>query len=121
MPVGRMLLAMEGQELRRQGKPPAQFYVWTGRSGPFDLLLTPDVFAPTHTSHEIAEGLVVNPGDTVIDVGAGSGVLSFVAARLGAHRVCGTDVNRKVASVARANAERLGLYDRVELRQGNLF
>jgi SAM-dependent methyltransferase len=108
-----MLLFVEQLEIRE--------YLWTGRGGPFDLLLTPDVFAPTHTSREMAEGLVVNPGDTVIDVGAGSGVLSFVAARLGAKRVYGTDVNRKAVTVARENAERLRLADRVEIREGSLF
>jgi hypothetical protein len=96
-------------------------YVWTGRGGPFGLLLTPDVFAPTHTSREMAEGLVVAPGDTVIDVGAGSGVLSFVAARLGAKMVYGTDVNGKAVNVATENAARLGLADRVEIREGSLF
>jgi len=96
-------------------------YVWTGRGGPFGLLLTPDVFAPTHTSREMAEGLVVAAGDTVIDVGAGSGVLSFVAALLGAGKVYGTDVNGKAVAVARRNATRLGLADRVEMRQGSLF
>ena len=102
-------------------KEEAHEYLWTGRGGPFDLLLTPGVFAPTHVSREMAEGLVVNPGDTVIDVGAGSGVLSFVAARLGAGMVYGTELNRTAVTVARQNAQRLGLSDRVEIREGNLF
>ena len=102
-------------------EPNDREYIWTGRSGPFDLLLTPDVFAPTHTSREMAEGLLVNAGDTVIDIGAGSGVLSFVAARLGVGKVYGTDVNAKAVCVARENARRLGLADRVEIREGSLF
>jgi release factor glutamine methyltransferase len=96
-------------------------YVWDGRSGPFTLLLDDSVFAPTHTSREVAEGLVVNPGETVIDVGCGSGVLSFVAARLGAAKVYGTDVNPTGVAFARRNSERLGLQDVVEVREGNLF
>ena len=98
-----------------------RLFTWKGRRGPFDLLLTDRVFAPTHTSMEVAEGLMVNPGDTVIDVGSGSGVLSFVAALLGASRVYGTEVNHDAVDLARRNAERLGLEDRVEFRGGSLF
>ena len=79
-------------------------FTWEGRGGPFTILLAPGVFAPTRTSFEMAEGIRINPGDTVIDVGSGSGVLSFVAARLGAARVFGTDVNPKAIEMARRNA-----------------
>lgn len=98
-----------------------QEFVWTGRGGPFELLLSEQVFAPTHTSREMAEGIQVDPGDVVIDVGAGSGVLSFVAARLGAAKVYGSEVNRRAVALARHNAERLGLAERVEFREGSLF
>jgi methylase of polypeptide subunit release factors len=94
---------------------------WTGRTGPFDFRVNPGVFAPTHTSRTIAEALEVQPGDTVIDVGCGSGVLSFVAARLGAHRVIGCDISEEAVEVARRNAAELGLDDRVEFRVGSLF
>jgi SAM-dependent methyltransferase len=96
-------------------------YVWKGRGGPFSILLDDRVFAPTHTSREVAAGLVVNPGETVIDVGAGSGVLSFVAAKLGAARVFGTEVEPHSIAVATHNAERLGLGDRISFRLGSLF
>ncbi|HYT30097.1 MAG TPA: 50S ribosomal protein L11 methyltransferase [Actinomycetota bacterium] len=96
-------------------------YTWQGRGGPFTLLLGGNVFVPTRTSFEVADGLTINPGETVIDVGCGSGVLSFVAARLGAGKVYGTEVNPESVEFARRNAERLGLADRVEVREGNLF
>jgi release factor glutamine methyltransferase len=96
-------------------------YTWEGRGGPFTILLGPGVFAPTFTSREVAEGLVVNEGDTVIDVGCGSGVLSFVAARLGAGRVYGTDTNPRAIQLARRNAAMLGLDRSVDLRAGSLF
>lgn len=96
-------------------------HVWHGREGPFTILVSDEVFAPTHTSIEVAESLTVHPGETVIDVGSGSGVLSFVAARLGAGCVYGTDVNGVAVELSRRNAERLGLSDRVEFREGNLF
>ncbi len=94
---------------------------WKGRTGPFTIAVNPGVFAPTHTSRTIAEALEIEPGDTVIDVGCGSGVLSFVAARLGAGRVVGCDISGEAIEVARKNAERLGLSDRVEFRVGSLL
>jgi methylase of polypeptide subunit release factors len=94
---------------------------WTGRTGPFEFRVNPGVFAPTHTSRTIAEALEVEPGDTVIDVGCGSGVLSFVAAKLGAHRVIGCDISEEAIAVARRNATDLGLEDTCEFRVGSLF
>jgi methylase of polypeptide subunit release factors len=94
---------------------------WTGRTGPFEFRVNPGVFAPTHTSRTIAEALEVGPNDTVIDVGCGSGVLSFVAARLGAGRVVGCDISEEAVEVARLNAKHLGLEDRCEFRVGSLF
>ena len=61
---------------------------WKGRTGPFPLLLGPGVFSPTATSKTLAEVMEIRPGDTVIDVGCGSGVLAFVAARSPAPATC---------------------------------
>jgi SAM-dependent methyltransferase len=96
-------------------------YEWKGRTGPFVLRLTPSVFVPTHTSRLVAEALEVNPEETVIDVGCGSGVLSFVAARLGAARTFGTDIDVEAVRVATENARSLGLAHRTEFRAGNLL
>lgn len=94
---------------------------WKGRTGPFSLRLGPGVFHPTHTSRTLADALEVGSGDTVIDVGCGSGVLSFVAARLGARRVVGCDISAEAIAVARGNATDLGLDDRTEFREGSLL
>ncbi len=94
---------------------------WKGRTGPFTIEVDPSVFAPTTTSRTLADALEIEPGDVVIDVGCGSGVLSFVAARLGAGRVIGVDLSPEAVEVAARNAEALGLSDRVEFRVGNLL
>jgi SAM-dependent methyltransferase len=92
-----------------------------GATGPFSLLLSPTVFAPTSTSKILAAAMEIPPGATVLDIGCGSGVLTFVAARLGAGRVIGCDSSPEAVADARRNAERLGLADRTEFRVGNLL
>ncbi|HEX6262680.1 MAG TPA: 50S ribosomal protein L11 methyltransferase [Actinomycetota bacterium] len=94
---------------------------WRGRTGPFTIRLAPRVFPPSRTSMLVAETIEIEPGETVIDVGCGSGVLSFVAARLGAARVYGTDVVPEAVEVATENARALGLEDRTEFRAGSLL
>lgn len=96
-------------------------YEWRGRTGPLTLVLRPDVFTPTHTTVMIADALEINPGDVVIDVGCGSGVLGIVAARLGAARVIGCDVSAAAVDVSADNAHHVGLKDCTEFRQGHLF
>jgi SAM-dependent methyltransferase len=102
-------------------KSSAEEFVWQGPGGPFTILLEEGVFAPTQTSREVAEGLTIHPGESVIDVGSGSGVLAFVAARMGASTVYGTEVNARAVHLARRNAGLLGLSDRVDFREGSLF
>jgi protein-L-isoaspartate O-methyltransferase len=79
------------------------------------------VFRPTITSRALADSLEITPGDTVVDVGCGSGVLAFVAARLGAGRVYGVDVSGHAIEAARRNAVSLGLSAVCEFRQGDLL
>jgi SAM-dependent methyltransferase len=114
-------LAPSRHDVHMKDDPQANLLEWKGRTGPFTVSLGDGVFHPTHTSRAIAEALEIGPDDTVIDVGCGSGVLSFVAARLGARRVIGTDLSEHAIDVARENATTLGLGDRVEFRSGNLL
>jgi precorrin-6B methylase 2 len=96
-------------------------YEWRGRTGPLTLVLPPGVFTPTHTTLVMADALEINPGDVVLDVGCGSGVLGFVAGRLGAARIIGCDVSATAVASAGENARRLGLSDCSEYHQGHLF
>jgi release factor glutamine methyltransferase len=95
--------------------------LWKGRTGPFTIRLAPGVFPPSATSRALAEQLEIREGETVIDVGCGTGVLSLVALRLGAGRVYGVDIIEESIPTARENARRMGLEDRAEFRAGNLF
>ena len=94
---------------------------WRGRTGPFSLMLGPGVFSPTATSKTLAEALEIEPGDTVIDVGCGSGVLAFVAAKLGAPEGVGVDLSHRAVEAARANAAPRARSDICEFREGDLL
>jgi cyclopropane fatty-acyl-phospholipid synthase-like methyltransferase len=87
----------------------------------FSLQLGPGVFSPTYTSKTLADAMEIAPGDTVIDVGCGSGVLAFVAAKLGAAKVFGVDLSHRAVEAAKDNAKRLGLDHICEFRQGDLL
>ncbi len=95
--------------------------VWKGRCGPFDLLLGPHTFRPSTISMLLAEAMVIEDDAKVIDIGCGSGVLSIVAAKLGAKLVYGTDAAEGTVEVATANAEAQGVGDRVKFFQSDMF
>jgi ribosomal protein L11 methyltransferase len=58
--------------------------------------------------------------DAVLDVGCGSGILSFVALMLGAPRAIACDTDPDAVAAARENARSLGLEDRIDLRVGGV-
>lgn len=55
------------------------------------------------------------------DIGTGTGVIAAVLARRGVQRVVATELHARALACARDNVERLGLADRVELVQADLF
>ena len=60
----------------------------------------------------------VRPGMHVLDVGAGSGILSIAAVRLGAGRVDAFEIDPIAADVARANCAANGAEERVTVHGG---
>lgn len=98
-----------------------QVYTWNGATGPFDVVIDPNVFVPTSTSRIVGDVLEVDPGETVIEIGSGCGVISIVAARMGASHVYGTDINPAAVACAAGNARRMGLSEVIEFRRGSLF
>lgn len=62
----------------------------------------------------------IRPGDRVLDVGSGSGVLSITAVLLGASRATGIDIDPETIGNALENARLNGVADRVDVYAGRL-
>lgn len=61
----------------------------------------------------------VKPGDSVLDLGTGSGILAIAAARLGAGRVVGVELDPDALPVATQNARRNGVERTVSFLEGD--
>lgn len=64
---------------------------------------------------------VIQPGDEVIDVGTGSGILAIGACRLGASRVLALDLDPVAVSSAAENTRLNGLEDRIQVVESDLL
>lgn len=95
--------------------------VWKGRCGPFVLQVAPETFRPSTISTLLADSMEITEGAVVIDAGCGSGVLSIVAAKLGAKMVYGVDAAAETVEIATANAKSQGVADRTTFFEGDMF
>lgn len=73
-----------------------------------DIAEDPDVYPPSDDSILLVESLDVRPGERVLEVGCGSGVVSIHCAVNGCD-VAAVDVNPKAVALARRNAEANGV------------
>lgn len=79
-----------------------------------------DVYEPAEDSFLFAENLNVKAGESVLDLGTGSGILAVVAAKKAAH-VLAVDLNPYAIRCARDNARLNHVSDRMDFLQGDLF
>jgi SAM-dependent methyltransferase len=61
------------------------------------------------------------PGSLAFDIGTGTGVLAAVLARRGIERVVATDLDPRALECAHENVRQLGLSERVDVVQADLF
>ena len=84
----------------------------------------PAVLIPRGDTETLVEAAlkVLPPGGTLLDVGVGSGAIALAIAHERPDlSVEGIDLSPAALAIATENAQRLGLADRVTLRQGDLF
>ena len=86
-----------------------------------ELAVGKATFRPSTVSSLLADALTFRPGAVVIDAGCGSGVLSIIAAKLGAARVYGVDAAEETVEIATSNARAHGVAELTEFYQGDLF
>jgi ribosomal protein L11 methyltransferase len=96
-------------------------------AGPHDLVITVDPgMAFGNAEHGTTRGClrlldgVVHPGDHVLDVGAGSAILSIAAALLGAERVDAVEMDALAVPTARQNVIANGVGDRVRVERARV-
>jgi ribosomal protein L11 methyltransferase len=66
----------------------------------------------THPTTRLCLNLIeahLLPGDSLLDIGTGTGVLMIAAAKLGARKVCGIDKDRAAIAIAERNLKRNGI------------
>jgi release factor glutamine methyltransferase len=111
-----------GETVRRRLRREPVAYI-LGRRGfrHLELAVDPRVLIPRPETEMLVEpALELRPG-RLLDVGTGSGAIALaVAAELPGCAVTATDTSAGALEVARANAERLGLADRVRFLEGSL-
>jgi release factor glutamine methyltransferase len=109
-----------GEMVRRRVRREPVAYI-VGRKGFRRLELAVDrrALIPRPETELLVEIALELEPRTVLDVGTGSGAVALaVAQELPACRVLATDTSPDALDLARENAERLGLTDRVELERG---
>jgi ribosomal protein L11 methyltransferase len=76
--------------------------------------------ATTLLSIQALEEILKKKGLCVLDVGTGSGILSIIAAKLGAREVWGIDIDGVAVENARKNVEKNRVSDIVRTRKGSI-
>jgi release factor glutamine methyltransferase len=106
---------------RRLGREPVAYIL--GRKGfrHIELVVDRRVLIPRPETELLVELAVEPQPRRVLDIGTGSGAIALaIADELPECEVVATDTSAAALEVARGNAERLGLADRVELVEGTL-
>ena len=84
----------------------------------FELEVNEHIFPPSPHGSFFVENMKINAGESVIDVGTGSGFLAILATKLGG-KVSATDNYKDAIELAKKNAEKNNVS--IDFQQGNYF
>ena len=105
-------------------KPPWSKIRLKGRQIPIDITPGMAFGTGTHATTILCiralEKRLKKRGLSVLDVGTGSGILSIVAAKLGAKEVWGIDIDGVAVENARENVKKNHVSDTVKIRKGSM-
>lgn len=110
-------------ERRAAGEPLAYILGSVGFFGR-TFAVTPDVLVPRPETEHLVEAVLEElrgAAVRVADIGTGSGAIAVtLACEMPEARICATDVSREALEVARRNARRLGVSERIAFFEGDL-
>ena len=112
--------------VRRRGEgEPLQHLLGTIEFCGLTFLCDKRAMVPRPETEELVELLqskIQNLKSTIVDVGTGSGVIALsLAAKFPEAKVHASDISEEALALARENAERLGLSERVQFRKNDLL
>jgi release factor glutamine methyltransferase len=115
--------------MRRMHRQPVAYIIGRQEFWSFDFLVTPDVLIPrpeTERLIEISLKCAAAFDDDlplrILDIGTGSGAIAVTLAKeLPRAQVLATDISPAALEIARDNAVRHRVADRIQFRAGNLF
>jgi release factor glutamine methyltransferase len=132
-PVAPTEIEQYREVIRRRGAgEPLQYILGHAEFYGRTFIVSPGVLIPrpeTETLVERSLGLLKDMSTLdgvgtrrVLDIGTGSGAIALtIAAELPEANVVATDISSAALDIARYNAESLGVADRVDFREGDLF
>ena len=90
-------------------------------TGPMKLLVPQVVHSPALSTIQLAGLLDIQPGERVMELGCGTGILSIASAKLGAKHVVAVDIDTKALEATIHNARLNGVEKQIEVRFGCWF
>lgn len=85
----------------------------------FEIDTSETVYIPAEDSFLLAENLAIRPGDSVLEIGTGTGIVAMYASRM-TDKITVTDINFDAVELAEHNFKKNGI-ENIEILFGNLF